>query len=122
MADHDDRKPQKLTRSDGGTVTPAVEVELETPASAEAIAALCRRVRSALLATDNAVLICDLRLVAEPDATVIDALARIQLTARRLGRSIELRHARPQIRDLVRLAGLAGVLSVSGDLPIDPRR
>jgi ABC-type transporter Mla MlaB component len=113
VADHDDRKRQKLTRSDGGTVAPAFEVELETPASPEAIAALCRRARRALLATDNALLICDLRLVTEPDATVIDALARIQLTARRLGRSIELRHARSEMRELVRLAGLADVLPVS---------
>ena len=52
---------------------------------------------------------------------MIDALARIQLTARRLGRSIELRHARPEIRELVRLAGLADVLPVSSDLPVDPR-
>jgi ABC-type transporter Mla MlaB component len=122
VADHGDRKPQNLTRTDGGMVAPAFEVELETPASPHAIAALCRRVRSALLAADNVVLICDLRRVTEPDATVIDALARIQLTARRLGRSIELRHARPQIRELVRLAGLADVLPLSGDLPVDPRR
>jgi STAS domain len=121
VTDHDDRKPQKPTRPDGGMVAPAFEVELKTPTSPEATAALCRRVRSALLATDNAVLICDLRRVTEPDATVIDALARIQLTARRLGRSIELRHARAEIREFVRLAGLADVVPMSSDLPVDPR-
>jgi hypothetical protein len=110
VADHDDPKPEKLTLSDVGIQAPAVEFQLEKPASPDAIEALCRRVRRVLRATDHAVLICDLRRVTEPDVTVIDALARMQLTARRLGRSIELRHACPQVQELVRLAGLADVL------------
>jgi hypothetical protein len=53
---------------------------------------------------------------------VIDVLARMQLTARRLGRSIRLRHACPEVQELLRLAGLADVMPVISDLPVDPER
>ena len=50
--------------------------------------------------------------VREPDARTLDALARLQLTARRLGASIRVLHADPALVDLIRLAGLADVLSI----------
>jgi ABC-type transporter Mla MlaB component len=121
VADRDDPKSPKPTRSESGMGTPSFEFQLETPASADAIDALCRRVELALRATDD-VVICDLRRATEPDVTVIDALARMQLTARRLGRSIHLRHACPQVQELLRLAGLAEVLPVTVELPVDPGR
>jgi ABC-type transporter Mla MlaB component len=120
VADRDDPTIPKPTRSEGGTGAPSFEFQLQTPASPDAIEALCRRVRRALRGTDDIVLICDLQRVTEPDVTVIEALARMQLTARRLGRSIELRHACPQVQELVRLAGLADVLPVTVELPVDP--
>ena len=44
------------------------------------------------------------------DEAVLDALARLQLAARRIGVSIELRNACPELRDLLNLVGLAGEL------------
>ena len=41
-----------------------------------------------------------------PDAVTIDALARLQLTARRLGCRLRLRHASPELRELVAFMGL----------------
>jgi hypothetical protein len=47
---------------------------------------------------------------------VVDALARLQLTARRLGRSIRLRHCRARLQDLLVLTGLCEELPRAGDL------
>ncbi len=44
------------------------------------------------------------------DEAVLDALARLQLAARRIGVSIELRNARRELVDLLNLVGLASEL------------
>jgi hypothetical protein len=49
-----------------------------------------------------------------PDLAVINELARLQLAARRLGCSIRLRNACPELWDLLELAGLVGVVSNAG--------
>jgi ABC-type transporter Mla MlaB component len=46
----------------------------------------------------------------EPDAVALDALARLQLAARRRGCRVVLRGASPELRALVRFAGLSEVL------------
>jgi hypothetical protein len=47
------------------------------------------------------------------DLRVVDAVARLQLEARRQGCTVWLRHACPNLVDLLELTGLAGVLQVS---------
>jgi hypothetical protein len=47
-----------------------------------------------------------------PDEETLDTLARLQLTARRLGTSIRLYNARPLLADLIEIAGLRDVLVV----------
>ncbi|HUG64989.1 MAG TPA: STAS domain-containing protein [Gaiellaceae bacterium] len=69
---------------------------------------LCDRV-CALLASGGAVVTCDVAGVA-PDAVTVDALARLQLAARRSGREVHLRSASPALLDLVALMGLTHVL------------
>ena len=56
-------------------------------------------------------IVCDVGAL-PPDATVIDALARLQLTARRLGLEVRLRHASNELQDLLAFAGLGDVLRV----------
>jgi hypothetical protein len=46
------------------------------------------------------------------DLAVVDELARLQLTARRLGFTVRLRHAGAVLVQLLDLAGLAGVVPV----------
>ena len=53
--------------------------------------------------------LCDVRGV-EPDAATVDALARLQLAARRRGCRVRLRHASPALLDLVAFMGLTEVL------------
>jgi hypothetical protein len=51
-----------------------------------------------------------------PDAVTVDALARLQLAARRAGRRLQLRDASDDLRKLIAFAGLDDVLRV------EPRR
>jgi hypothetical protein len=46
----------------------------------------------------------------EPDAVTVDALARLQLAARRLSCRLRLRNASPELLELVAFMGLADVL------------
>ena len=55
------------------------------------------------------IVICDVR-GAEPDVTTVDALARLQLTAKRLGCRMRLRNASAELLQLVAFMGLADVL------------
>ena len=65
------------------------------------IPALCARARTLLEPGDADRLICDVGAVADPDAVTIDALARLQLTARRLGSQVGLRDASDQLQELI---------------------
>jgi ABC-type transporter Mla MlaB component len=70
---------------------------------------LCERV-CALLETSGAdVAFCDVSTV-DPDAVTVDALARLQLAARRRGCQVRLRHASNELLELVDFMGLRDVL------------
>ena len=86
------------------------------------IPGLCERARACLGATNGSRLACDVGGISKPDAVTIDALARIQLTARRLGRQATLRRASVELRDLIRFMGLRDVLILSGSSRLQVRR
>ena len=68
----------------------------------------------ALLDANRAhVAVCDVAGV-EADAVTVDALARLQLAARRYGCCVHLRNASTELVDLVEFLGLTDVLP-SGD-------
>jgi STAS domain len=62
--------------------------------------------------------ICDLGNVAEPDADTIDAMARLQLVALRVGSRFRFSEACEELRDLLALTGLSDVLPC--DAPCGP--
>jgi ABC-type transporter Mla MlaB component len=93
----------------GGTV-----LVMSGPITRDAIPAMCERARRLIEACDAGPVACDVGALAEPDAITIDALARLQLTARRLGCRVELRSACEELEDLLTLTGLLGVLTVGG--------
>jgi hypothetical protein len=66
-------------------------------------------------------LACDVSQITEPDLLALDVLARLQLTARRLGVSIRLHNASADLVDLLVLAGLSDVLAVGGS-GVEPDR
>jgi hypothetical protein len=59
------------------------------------------------------VIVCDVSQIVDPDRPALEALARLQLTALRLGVTIQLQNACPVLVDLIALAGLTDVLVVA---------
>jgi ABC-type transporter Mla MlaB component len=82
---------------------------------------LCERVRVLLQVSDANQVVCDVEALLDPDAVTVEALARLQLTALRLGRRVRLRHACDELQDLIALMGLAEVVSLWAGLPLEPR-
>lgn len=91
-------------------------LDLRGPIARAAVPGLCERVRVLLAGGDVDLVTVEVGGLARPDHVAIDALARLQLTARRRGRSIRLRHVRAKLRDLLVLTGLSEELPWCGDL------
>jgi anti-anti-sigma regulatory factor len=87
-----------------------IVVSIEGPIARAGIPALCERVHAALASSDLALVVCDVGGVVRPDVVVVEALARMQLTAMRLGCGFLLRDVTGDLADLLGLMGLAGVL------------
>lgn len=68
------------------------------------------------------VVVCDARHLARGGLGTVDALARLQLAARRRGCRVELRNVPPDLAQLLELCGLAEVLRLSDALGVDPGR
>jgi ABC-type transporter Mla MlaB component len=79
------------------------------------IPALCDRARDLVERSAAKGLVCDVRSIIDPDAATVDALARILLTARRLECRMRVRNASAELRDLLDLAGLSGVVPLVPD-------
>jgi len=62
----------------------------------------------------DALFVCDVGALVEPDVAAVEALARLQLAARRSGCRIALRDVPPELRDLLDAMGLSGVFAVTG--------
>ena len=72
-----------------------------------------------LASAGDRTVVCDVGGLAKPDAVVVDALGRLQLTARRLGARVSLRDACDELIELLELSGLRDVLP---ELGVEPRR
>jgi ABC-type transporter Mla MlaB component len=79
------------------------------PIARDDLPGLCNRVCALLQGSCSGLVYCDVQGV-EPDAVTVDALARLQLAARRVGCQVRLRNASPELRELVVFMGLADVL------------
>jgi hypothetical protein len=95
-----------------------VVVVITYPIARSDISGLCERVRVVLEGSAADLLVCDVGALAYPDAVTVDALARLQLTARRFGRRIRLRHACGELQELLALTGLSDVVPCSAGLPL----
>jgi hypothetical protein len=79
------------------------------PIARDDLPGLCGRVCALFSAHGPGVVHCDVGTVAA-DAVTVDALARLQLAARRYDCRVRLRHASPDLRALVGFLGLDAVL------------
>ncbi len=80
---------------------------------------LCRRVSTLLERTHADLVACDVGELVRPDLAAVDALARLQLTARREGAEIRLLNADDRLKELLRLAGLCDVVALRAELPLE---
>ena len=97
--------PVRVVRPSG-----AIILVISAPVARAGIPRLCHRVRILLEGSGADLVICDVAALVEPDAETIDALARLQLTALRLGRQVRLRHACGDLKDLLAFTGLSEVV------------
>ena len=58
----------------------------------------------------------------DADAVTLDALARLQLAARRCGFQVRLRDSSPELRQLIEFAGLCAVLPEDEPLGLEAGR
>jgi ABC-type transporter Mla MlaB component len=88
---------------------PTVVFAIRGPIARSDLPGLCDRVCALLEQSRAGVALCDVRGV-QPDAVTIDALARLQLAARRHGCQVRLRNASSELLELVEFMGLCDVL------------
>jgi ABC-type transporter Mla MlaB component len=74
------------------------------------IPGLCAALATLVRDTSAAAVHCDVGAVVAPDAVTIEALARLRLTARRLGCDLRVLRAPRGLTNLVALTGLTDVL------------
>ena len=79
------------------------------PITREDLPGLCDRVCALLSTCRASIAFCDVQGV-EPDAVTVDALARLQLAARRTGCQVRLRNVSNELLELVSFMGLSDVL------------
>jgi ABC-type transporter Mla MlaB component len=96
-------EPRPIVLAVGGRITPAD------------IPGLCARARMLLERSDTDLVTCDVSAIADPDAVTVDALARLQLAARRHGRAIRFRDPGRELQELLGLMGLGDVLESGSD-------
>ena len=92
----------------GAPAPPRVTFAIRGPIERSDLTGLCERVCEVLQGSSG-MLECEIRGV-EPDAVTVDALARLQLAARRHQSQIRLRGASAPLRELVAFMGLRDVL------------
>lgn len=88
------------------------------PAAPADRSALEARVRHLFVDESIRLLVCDVRAVRHPDLELVDTLARLALTVRRLSGRICLRGASGELRGLLWLVGLSDVLPCEGSIEV----
>src|SRR6187551_3487505 len=87
----------------------SVAFAIRGPIARADLPGLCDRVCALLESSAAGVALCDVRGV-EPDAVVVDALARLQLGAGRHGCQVQLRGASDELLELLSFMGLRDVV------------
>ena len=93
---------------------PTVAFAIRGPLAREDLPGLCERVCALLAESRAEVVRCEVDGV-EPDAVAVDALARLQLAARRNGCQVRLCGASDELLELVAFMGLEDILPCHRD-------
>ena len=87
-----------------------ISFAIGAPVTRADVPGLCRRVCRLLERTGATLALCDVNGVAA-DAVAVDALARLQLAARRRGAQVRLRGASQELVSLIAFLGLEDVVA-----------
>jgi ABC-type transporter Mla MlaB component len=98
----------------------SIDVVIDGPFGSADVPRLWDRVRARLAGRGSALVTFDVAALDRPDAATVEALARLHLAARRSGCRVRFRHACGDLRDLLELMGLSGVMPCS-DSDLEPR-
>jgi ABC-type transporter Mla MlaB component len=93
-----------------GRMPTTIDFAIRGPILRSDLAGLCDRVCAILNGAGAEIACCDVAGV-EPDAVTVDALARLQLAAKRVGCRVRLLGASSELLDLVAFMGLEDVLA-----------
>jgi hypothetical protein len=99
---------------------PTVVLALSRPIGPGDIEGICERALAILAGSAPKRVLCEVGDDVERDAVVVDALARLQLIAKRLGLRIHVRPACPELKGLVRLMGLEEEVPFLSELRVEP--
>ena len=105
------------SRTGGTRKEAAVDLVIDSAITPCDVPGLCERVRELLEGART--IVCDVGALVDPDLRTVDALARLQLTVKRLGGSIELRGATSHLEELLALTGLREVLPLCPELRVE---
>lgn len=94
----------------GPTAPEPIAFAVHGPIARSDLPGLAARVCGLLARNRTPLALCDVASV-EPDAVTVEALARLQLAARRYGCRVRLRNASEHLRELIAFMGLADVLA-----------
>ena len=111
-----------LSRREGEGRRPTIILVITGRIVSAQIPALCERARGLLEEADGDQVVCDVSHLSDPDGAAVDALARLQLTARRCGREIRLLHPSAELQELLTLSGLDAVIPQCAASGVEPRR
>jgi anti-anti-sigma factor len=84
--------------------------------------ALSERLQASVEGAGARLIVCDVGGLVDPSGVAVDVLARLQLTARRLGCRLCLRDASLELRDLIAFTGLEDVLPLDAALRVESGR
>jgi ABC-type transporter Mla MlaB component len=90
--------------------SPIVQAQIRGPLARRDLPGLYARVCALLAEAAGGVLLCDISGIAI-DAVAVEALARLQLGARRHGARVRIKDAPAELSELLELFGLAEVLA-----------
>jgi ABC-type transporter Mla MlaB component len=84
---------------------------LEPQINREDVAGLCEQFRGWLQDQVGVAVVCDVSAIVDPDVVIVDVLARLQLSALRVGRRIRIEGACRQLAELLAVTGLGELFS-----------
>lgn len=112
--DDPDQEPERSPCTETPPAHDPAVLVVEGPLTRADIPELCERAR-ALMERDGArSLVCDVGGDVRADAVTVDALARLQLAARRRGCRVVLRGASIDLLGLLSLSGLTDIVPLEG--------